>query len=225
MKKKDLKLVIVILTILVVGLSGYIIYDKITKDNEVNNPNNEVMKDDDIICDVTNLDSQDTKNCFQEFIKYIPLKYVNSALVDYKPSELTDKDISMAVWRYIYYKNDGFKSSEPKLTKEEVDDYLKKYLNLDNYEVKEMDIVDNHIFGLKKSGNNYVISVQATEFSFAKFDVTNIIYDDNNKEITIYANEYYYEMGSSDKIVNSTATIKVKHNGDNFNLISFTIND
>ena len=181
MKNNKIKnIVIIIFVLLLVLIIGFIIYDKIIENRENNHENgNETIKNNRESCDISNLESPTTKNCFQEYIKYIPLRYENSSLSSYNASDLTNKEISMAVWRYIYYINEGFSADgETKLSQEKVNNYLKEYLNLENYDLMEMEITDNQAFGLKKNGNDYVIKVQATEFSFSNFEVTNILYDD-----------------------------------------------
>ena len=157
-------------------------------------------------------------------MNYIPVKYGESNLISYSVSELTDKDISMAVWRYIYKNKNGL-TSESKLTKEEVLSYLNTYLNLDNYTIKPMQISNNNIFGLEENNGYYIISATPTEFDIPMFEVSKVSYDINTGEVKVIAKEYYIEMGTSKKIYNNNIILDIKYNETNgaFNLLKMNV--
>lgn len=87
---------------------------------------------------------------------------------------MTDDEISMFVWRYILSNSDRDHS----LSVERVDMVLNNYLDLDNYQIKEMETETTsipgqpwNIYGLKKENDKYVISIISTEVFFAKYRV------------------------------------------------------
>jgi len=162
---------------------------------------------------------------FENYAKYIPLKYDNdSNLISYSVTDLTDKDISMAVWRYIYKTKNGL-SENSKLTKEEVYSYIDTYLNLENYTLKTMSISDENIFGLDESNGVYLIKADATDFSFPDFEILNVTYDLVTGNIKATGNEYSLEMGTGNKIINNKIELEIKYNDTNgaFNLVKMNV--
>ena len=162
---------------------------------------------------------------FENYVKYIPLRYdKNSNLVSYSVSDLTDREISMAVWRYIYKTKEGL-SENSKLTKEEVYSYIDTYLNLKNYSLKTMNISENNIFGLEENNGIYKISASGTEFSFPNFEISDATYDLNTGKVIVNGNQYSLEDGTGNKIKGNKINLEIKYNGTNgaFNLINVTI--
>ncbi len=162
---------------------------------------------------------------FENYVKYIPLRYdKNSNLVSYSVSDLTDREISMAVWRYIYKTKEGL-SENSKLTKEEVYSYIDTYLNLENYSLKTMNISENNIFGLEENNGIYKISASGTEFSFPNFEISDATYDLNTGKVIVNGNQYSLEDGTGNKIKGNKINLEIKYNGTNgaFNLINVTI--
>ena len=162
---------------------------------------------------------------FENYVKYIPLRYdKNSNLVSYSVSDLTDREISMAVWRYIYKTKEGL-SENSKLTKEEVYSYIDTYLNLENYSLKTMNISENNIFGLEENKGIYKISASGTEFSFPNFEISDATYDLNTGKVIVNGNQYSLEDGTGNKIKEKIKNLEIKYNGTNgaFNLINVTI--
>ena len=162
---------------------------------------------------------------FENYVKYIPLRYdKNSNLVSYSVSDLTDREISMAVWRYIYKTKEGL-SENSKLTKEEVYSYIDTYLNLENYSLKTMNISENNIFGLEENNGIYKISASGTEFSFPNFEISDATYDLNTGKVIVNGNQYSLEDGTGNKIKGKKINLEIKYNGTNgaFNLINVTI--
>lgn len=223
--KKNLIPVIVVLVILVFGLGGFIIYDKLLNNKESENNNLQIEnKFDNIPDEIGN--NTESEIYFLEYLNYIPLRYVNSNLSDYSMSNLTKREISMSIWRYIWNNSNNYSSnaSERKMSEKEINIFLNKFFNFTNYAVEEMQIKDDFVFGLEKNNGYYVASSVATDYSFANFDIKDIKYDENPKMVIITADNYYLEMGSSEKKVISEVIIELKKNDNNFNMISFKVN-
>ena len=162
---------------------------------------------------------------FENYVKNVPLKYdSNSNLVSYSVSDLTDKEISMAVWRYIYNSKNGI-TDNSKLTKEEVYSYIDIYLNLNNYSLKTMSISEDNIFGLEENNGIYKISASQTEFSFPNFEITDVTYDLYTGKVNVNGNQYSLQMGTGNKINESKINLEIMYNGTNgaFNLIKMTV--
>jgi len=202
---KEKKNIIIVVLILLLGVSlVYIGYDKLMSDkgnNVFDNDNQESENKEDngleeFKNDFTDFNDYDELGLivyFEDYIKHIPQRYVDNKLASYKTTELTDKEISMFVWRYI----SEISGTDYNLSVEHINMILKNYLDLDNYQVKEMEIETEptpgeswHIFGLKKENDKYVISVVPTEFSFSKYRVKEIEYNHNNREIIVYFDIY-----------------------------------
>jgi len=225
MKRKGLKIIIFVLVLLLGVSVAYIGYDKfVNKDDNVTNNNIEELKKD--FQDFKDYDELGLIVYFENYIKHMPQRYVNSKLKSYKTSELTDEEISMFVWRYIS-QTAGIEHS---LSVDEVDTMLKNYLDLDNYQVKEMKAETTptpgqpwHIYGLKKENDKYVISVIPTEVFFAKYRVKEIEYDSSSKQIIvhfdIYSEGYWITKDGEGKVV-------LQNNGiGSFNIVEVIINN
>jgi len=230
-RKSNLKKIIIGLLFLLVGLILiYFAYSSSLKDDNSNNNDNNQAGDTDnnnqseleekinsIVNDYDNLTEY-----FNQYIEYVPIRYENSNLASYTALDLTDQEISMAIWRYIYYQNDGLLDTAM-LTVEEVNLYLKEYLNLDNYEIQELEKNDESPFGLKLQDDNYVISANQTDFSFVSFEVVDVNTDYSTNKVLVYANQL--DNSSENLGILNTITLELQYNDDYFNIVSFTVNE
>lgn len=230
-RKSNLKKIIIGLLFLLVGLILiYFAYSTSLKDDNSNNNDNNQAGDTDnnnqseleekinsIVNDYDNLTEY-----FNQYIEYVPIRYENSNLASYTALDLTDQEISMAIWIYIYYKNDGLLDTAM-LTVEEVNLYLKEYLNLDNYEIQELEKNDESPFGLKLQDDNYVISANQTDFSFVSFEVVDVNTDYSTNKVLVYANQL--DNSSENLGILNTITLELQYNDDYFNIVSFTVNE
>ena len=231
-RKSNLKKIIIGLLFLLVGLILiYFAYSTSLKDDNSNNNDNNQAGDTDnnnqseleekinsIVNDYDNLTEY-----FNQYIEYVPIRYENSNLASYTALDLTDQEISMAIWIYIYYQNDGLLDTAM-LTVEEVNLYLKEYLNLDNYEIQGLEKNDESPFGLELQDDNYVISANQTDFSFANFEVVDVNTDYSTNKVLVYANQIDTSLDNSGSILN-TITLELQYNNDYFNIVSFTVNE
>ena len=132
-RKSNLKKIIIGLLFLLVGLILiYFAYSTSLKDDNSNNNDNNQAGDTDNnnqseleekINSIVN-DYDMLTEYFNQYIEYVPNRYENSNLASYTALDLTDLEISMAIWRYIYYQNDGLLDTAM-LSVEEVNLYLK----------------------------------------------------------------------------------------------------
>ena len=109
------------------------------------------------------------------------------------------------------------------LTVEEVNLYLKEYLNLDNYEIQELEKNDESPFGLELQDDNYVISANQTDFSFVSFEVVDVNTDYSTNKVLVYANQL--DNSSENLGILNTITLELQYNDDYFNIVSFTVNE
>lgn len=230
-RKSNLKKIIIGLLFLLVGLILiYFAYSTSLKDDNSNNNDNNQAGDTDnnnqseleekinsIVNDYDNLTEY-----FNQYIEYVPIRYENSNLASYTALDLTDQEISMAIWRYIYYQNDGLLDTAM-LTVEEVNLYLKEYLNLDNYEIQKLEKNDESPFGLELQDDNYVISANQTDFSFVSFEVVDVNTDYSTNKVLVYANQL--DNSSENLGILNTITLELQYNDDYFNIVSFIVNE
>lgn len=191
--KKNLKnVLLVIFMIPTFALGGFVIYDK-------------VLKKSDVKCRVesgvdNNID--ELKKYFNGYDKLgieimlenIYLKYLPDKDTSYSVSSLSDNDISMSVWKYIYYTSGGWLSDNLSRTNGEIEEFLERLYGLKDYNVKNLQIDDKNIFGLTKNNNKYTISVTPTEYGMTGYHVNNIEYNSTEKIVSVYFEKYMEGM-------------------------------
>lgn len=223
-KKNYLVVVLIAILFFIIGnISGYFICNS---DKETSGIIGDDNKETSMEAKINQLKKENgtLEKYFNEYISFIPIKYdAHTNLLSYTVNDLTDKDISMAVWRYIYKINNGF--SENGISTSKVNEYIENYLGLTNYEVKLMEESDEHAFGLSKDNNKYHITAWATEFSFASFEVNKVNYDLNKNTVSINGNNIYYEMDSNNKIIENVINLELKYNDktNSFQIVKFDV--
>ena len=225
------KNILFVLLIIFLGLAiSYIGYLKFLEKDSTNNDLNNEEKDnsqDNSTDEDDNLDELRKLNnmqfyddlgfniYFEDYISNIPVHYVNDKATSYKVSDLTDEEISMFVWRYIWSLKANIK---PELDDSTINSLVKSYLNLDNYKVKELEfsIEENkpwNIFELKHENGKYIASVYPTEFSFLNYRVKDVKYNSKDKEISVFFDSYVDSMGIS-KMGEGIVILKVHQDCD-----------
>jgi len=157
-KKNNLILIVIVLTVLVLGLGGFIVYDKVFNNEDKNVVNNngldELQK---IYPFLMGYDKLGIEVYLEEnYLKYLPIHWENNEQPSYEVKDLTDKEISMTVWRYIVW-NYGLTDLKSSMPVSHVNSFIGDFLNLDNYNIKDMKITDNHFFGLEKQNDNQLL--------------------------------------------------------------------
>lgn len=233
MKENSLKVLVIVLTILVVGLGGFIVYGKVLNNKNTNNDNNnniqEEPKDD---TEKDNLEEKlrekaDTKNLtitkyLEEYLLYVPFSYDADGKLKNKSIEdiyNNNEEISYSIWNYVWL-NAGTQNGDRKLSVEQVDNFVYEYFNLKNYKVKNMVIgkpKPSNIFGLTKKDNFYIATVEPIEWHFPSYEVFEVKYLENVVEVSFKVpfNEYPTET----KTYTDEGILYLKYNNGNFNFI------
>ena len=105
-KKNNLIPIVIILIVLVLGLGGFIVYDKVLNNNEDNNVvnNNGLDELQKIYPFSMGYDKLGIEVYLEEnYLKYLPIHWENNEQSSYEDKNLTDKEISMTVWKYIVW--------------------------------------------------------------------------------------------------------------------------
>ena len=213
-QKKSNNILLIILVILVVGLGGFILYDRVLNNNEKCD-NQDVVTNKEV-----NYNEKFMKKYFKYYMNYIPWQYDdNSRLQNVSVNDVTDK-ISIIVWRYIWENTDN-----KQMTISEVNNFLYEYFNLSNYDVEELVKEDEptpgkpwNIFGLTKEDGYYKATMVATEFSFPTYEVKSVTYNAENVIINFNTSPSY---PGDDNIQSGTLTLKNNNGNLNFEKIEF----
>lgn len=184
--RKNILLVIFMVATLVLG--GFVIYDKVLKNNNASTKCtvNENENIDELIKYFEGYDKLGIEIILENnYLRYLP--YSDKS---YNVSSLSDRDISMSVWEYILRTSGGWTTDTLSRSKDEIDSFLEDLYGLKNYQVKEMKIDNNNIFGLQVGSNKYTISVTPTEFGMTGYHVYDIEFDTDKKEVNVYFERY-----------------------------------
>lgn len=209
-KKNNLIPIVIILIVLVLGLGGFIVYDKVLNNNEDNNVvnNNGLDELQKIYPFSMGYDKLGIEVYLEEnYLKYLPIHWENNEQSSYEVKNLTDKEISMTVWRYIVW-NYGLTDLKSSMPVSHINSFIGNFLNLNNYNIKDMEITDNYFFGLEKQNDNYIASLGTSEYTFPKYRITDIKYDINKKEILVYFDTYTLGYPPTFKENSGIATFK-----------------
>ena len=143
--------------ILVLGLSGFIVYDKVlnNKNNNIKDEtenkqgNNEIeIKDDiennDVLEEKLRLKAS-SKNMtilkyLEDYLYYVPFEYSESGMNSIKLTDITsyDEKICYCIWRYIWTNYSKIDNDKRIMSVEEVNEFLLEYFNFENYDIKEL---------------------------------------------------------------------------------------
>ena len=219
-QKKNNNVLLVILIILVLGLGGFILYDRVLN-------NNEKCDNQDInINNEENYNETIVKTYFEKYMNYIPFEYDNTydynRLKNQSIDDVKDK-ISMIVWRYIW--ENATDIEDRKMSETLIDSFLYEYFNLSNYDVEELVKEDEptpgkpwNIFGLTKEDGYYKATSAATEFLLPSYEVKSVTYNAENVIINFNTKPSY---PSDDNIQSGTLTLKNNNGNLNFEKIEF----
>ena len=221
-QKKNNNVLLVILIILVLGLGGFILYDRVLN-------NNEKCDNQDInINNEENYNETIVKTYFEKYMNYIPFEYDNTydynRLKNQSIDDVKDK-ISMIVWRYIW--ENATDIEDRKMSETLIDSFLYEYFNLSNYELDELVLDDDDqlipgepikVLGLTKEGDCYKATSAATEFLLPSYEVKSVTYNAENVIINFNTKPSY---PSDDNIQSGTLTLKNNNGNLNFEKIEF----
>lgn len=222
MKCKDI--IIILLVIIVLGLSGYIIYDKIEddKNNTVvndnqqnNNQNNEQNNNGNTNTTI----KEESKEFFDEYLKvFLPSGSASNFLRNI--NKFNDKDISIYLLFYYSSLNNSGKISAVEdrgnytydITKEEIDAVVYKYFGIKDYNV----VVSSGRDGIRKLENGkYQVYWFATGWMAPTATNTMVKYNGNKVVVEYKLIETYNDYKDDGKL-----TFNLVYNDGNYNVIS-----
>lgn len=222
MKRKDI--IIILLVIIVLGLSGYIICDKIEddKNNTVvndnqqnNNQNNEQNNNGNTNTTI----KEESKEFFDEYLKvFLPSGSASNFLRNI--NKFNDKDISIYLLFYYSSLNNSGKISAVEdrdnytydITKEEIDAVVYKYFGIKDYNV----VVSSGRDGIRKLENGkYQVYWFATGWMAPTATNTMVKYNGNKVVVEYKLIETYNNYKDDGKL-----TFNLVYNDGNYNVIS-----
>lgn len=222
MKRKDI--IIILLVIIVLGLSGYIIYDKIEddKNNTVvndnqqnNNQNNEQNNNGNTNTTI----KEESKEFFDEYLKvFLPSGSASNFLRNI--NKFNDKDISIYLLFYYSSLNNSGEISAVgdrgnytyDITKEEIDAVVYKYFGIKDYNV----VVSSGRDGIRKLENGkYQVYWFATGWMAPTATNTMVKYNGNKVVVEYKLIETYNDYKDDGKL-----TFNLVYNDGNYNVIS-----
>ena len=199
-------IVIIILTILVLGLGGYLVYDKVI-DKEETSIKEEIQKES------TNDATIDQKDAvyFDEYLK--AFLGCDGLFVTRNTENFSNKDISNFVSRYynLLAYDDTLGTVSYKANVSDVDALIYKYFN-------KKDVVletnPNEATTITKQDNVYSFEWDAVGCGYKGYKDAVVTY--NEEDVTIKYNEYSM---IEEKYTGKTLTFHLKYNDGNYNLI------
>lgn len=222
MKSKDI--IIILLVIIVLGLSGYIIYDKIEddKNNTVvndNQPNNNQNNEQNNNGNTNTTIKEESKEFFDEYLKvFLPSGSASNFLRNI--NKFNDKDISIYLLFYYSSLNNSGKISAVEdrgnytydITKEEIDAVVYKYFGIKDYNV----VVSSGRDGIRKLENGkYQVYWFATGWMAPTATNTMVKYNGNKVVVEYKLIETYNDYKDDGKL-----TFNLVYNDGNYNVIS-----
>lgn len=222
MKYKDI--IIILLVIIVLGLSGYIIYDKIEDDKnstvvndnqQNNNQNNEQNNNGNTNTTI----KEESKEFFDEYLKvFLPDGSASNFLRNI--NKFSDKDISIYLLFYYSSLNNSGEISAVEdrgnytydITKEEIDAVVYKYFGIKDYNV----VVSSGRDGIRKLENGkYQVYWFATGWMAPTATNTMVKYNGNKVVVEYKLIETYNDYKDDGKL-----TFNLVYNDGNYNVIS-----
>lgn len=198
-------IIITILVVLVLGLGGYLVYDKFINEGEVPVNNNEQNNVQGTINDVE-IEQKDAAY-FNEYLK--AFLSCDGLFVSRNTENFSDKDITHFISRYYNLLSDGngtYKANVP-----DVDLVIYRYFNKINV-VLEPQL--DKITTITKNGNVY-------NFEWLPVGCQGLLYRDavvtyNGENVTVKYAEY---DGLGEKYTGKYLTFHLKYNNGNYNVI------
>lgn len=231
MKSKDI--IIILLVIMVLGLSGYIIYDKIEddKNNTVVNDNNKGQSDNDS-AEKDNNDKEENTNIKEEskefFDEYLKVFLPTGSASHFKRTIYKFSNEDIGIYLSFYYPSlakDGKIKAEDKdgiygtyiydAAEEEIDAVVYKYFGIKDYHVviDEGKTVENGI--IKLENGKYQVSWPVTGWMAPTATNTMVKYNGNKVVVEYKLIETYGDYKEDGKL-----TFNLVYNDGNYNVIS-----
>ena len=204
-------IIIIILSVLVVGLGGYIVYDKVinkspTEENNISN--SEVTENSKEI-----IDKKDAA-FFDEYLKVF--LGCNGAFVSRNTEEFTDIDMYYFISNYYIQNNKDTSCSGSSgecsftFSKEEADDLIFKYFNKTEYNIEN----SQDGFSLTKNGNEYILKWVAVGCGLLGY--VDPVVEYNGVNVKVIYKEY---DNAHEDYTGKTTTFNLKYNNGNYNVI------
>lgn len=205
--------IIVILAILVLGMGGFLVYDKVlVNDTNKKEAKEENVKNDEMV-EETKIEQKDAEY-FNEYLDVF--MNCNGKNVSRNTENFNDTDISNFVINYIIQKvvkEDNSTNASGKYTykatETEIDDLVNKYFNTKSYNIKSVDSVTM----VSKVGSNYNFEWAAVGCGYTQYK--NPVVDYDGLKVTV---KYDLYDAMSDEYT-GTSTFYLKYNDGNYNII------
>ena len=191
-------IIITILVILVLGLSGYLVYDKVIVKDESNEVKTEEKED---------IIEQKDAAYFDEYLK--AFLSCDGTFVSKNTEEFSNKDISNFVSRYYNSLSDG--NGSYKVNISDVDALIYKYFNKKDV---VLEIKPNEATTIIKQDNVYSFEWDAVGCGYNGYKDAVVTY--KGEDVTVKYNEYSM---IEEKYTGKTLTFYLKYNNGNYNII------
>lgn len=198
-------IVIIILTILVLGLGGYLVYDKIIAKEETPVKDEQQENNQETTNDVK-IEQKDAAY-FDEYLK--AFLSCDGTFVSKNTEEFSNKDISNFVSRYYNLLSDGNGSYKANVS--DVDALIYKYFNKKDV---VLEIKPNEATTITKQDNVYSFEWDAVGCGYNGYKDAVVTY--KGEDVTVKYNEYSM---IEEKYTGKTLTFHLKYNDGNYNLI------
>lgn len=206
-------LVIIILGVLVLGMGGYLVYDKVLDKDVKEESKEEKLKNNDSSKE-EKIEQKDAEY-FNEYLE--AFMSCDGEYVSRNTDNFTNKDISNFVASYYQIKaleEDSQKNIDSSytysVTVKELDELVKRYFNVEKYE-----IVDTNFAKItKKTENTYIFEWGAVGCGYVQYKNPVVNYDGTNVTVKY---ELYNIM--EDKYTGKYSTFYLKYNNDNYNIV------
>ena len=196
-------IIITILVILVLGLGGYLVYDKvINKEDVPTNEETQKVPTNDVVIE------QKDATYFDEYLKAF-LSCDGALFVTRNTENFSNKDISNFVSRYYNLLSDG--NGAYRVNVSDVDALIYKYFN-------KKDVIletnPNEATTITKQDNVYSFEWNAVGCGYNGYKDSTVTY--NGEDVTVKYNEYSM---IEEKYTGKTLTFYLKYNNGNYNII------
>lgn len=198
--------IITILAILVLGLGGYLVYDKVIDKEGAATGNNEIKEEQNTTNDVT-IEQKDAAY-FNEYLK--AFLSCDGLFISRNTENFSNKDISNFVSRYYNFLGYDVEGGY-KVNVADVDALIYKYFNKKDV-ILETSL--NNVTTITKQDNVYKFQWEAVGCGYNGYKDAVVTY--NNQNVTVKYNEYSM---IEEKYTGKTLTFHLKYNNGNYNVI------
>ena len=198
--------IITILAVLILGLGGYLIYDKVINNEEVPANNNETNVQD--TTDDITIEQKDAAY-FDEYLKAF-LSCEGALYVSRNTENFSNKDITNFVSRYYNFVGYDVEGGY-KVNVSDVDALIYKYFNKKDV---VLETKPNEVTTITKQDNSYKFEWEAVGCGYNGYKDAVVTY--NGENVTVKYNEYSL---IEEKYTGKTLTFHLKYNNGNYNVI------